>query len=255
MKSIAIATVTFKELVREKILHGLLVVFALISIFSLVLGQLSFAEQVRLSMDFGLSIMHITLIGLAILLGCQLIQKELDRKTIFTLLVKPIHRYEYIFGKFLGLCGILLFVLVICMVFQLITMRFFGQFYFREILTAGIGQGLEACFLVSLVLLLNQFMRSAVTAFCGVALFLVGHWFETLTFFAEKNPAAGFGQLHLVLSFLFPNLENWNWKGLVVYGEFLSSGDIFLAFAQAVVWIVSYLLIAAFLFQRRDLVI
>lgn len=249
-----IAQVTFKELVREKTLHGLLVVFVLISLFSLVLGQLSFAEQVRLSLDFGLSVMHICLVGLAIILGCQLIHRELEKKTLFTLLVKPIHRYQYIFGKFLGLTGLLLFVMVLCATFLLVSIRYFGDFYLAEILTSALGQWFESFFLVSVVLLLGQYLKPTIAAFCGVALFLIGHWFETLQFFVKNDQGAALGILYGILSFVFPNLEKWNWKGLVIYGEYISTPEIFLAFVQASLWSLAYLSLASFFFHRRDLV-
>lgn len=249
-----IAQVTFKELVREKTLHGLLVVFVLISLFSLVLGQLSFAEQVRLSLDFGLSVMHLCLVGLAIILGCQLIHREVEKKTLFTLLVKPIHRYQYVLGKFLGLASLLLFIMVLCAAFLLVSMRYFGEFYFAEILTSALGQWFESFFLVAVVLLLGQYLKPTIAAFCGVALFLIGHWFETLEFFAQNDKGAGLGILYSALSFVFPNLENWNWKGLVIYGEYVSAPDIALAFVQALLWSLVYLSLASFFFHRRDLV-
>lgn len=250
--SFLIAQVTFKELVREKTLHGLLVVFLLISLFSLVLGQLSFAEQVRLSMDFGLSVMHLCLVGLSILLGSQLIYREVERKTIFTLLVKPINRYEYIFGKYLGLIGLLFFVACLCALFLLVTTRYFGEFYFRTILTTSFGQWLEASFLVSVMLLLGQKLKPAVSVFCGLALFLIGHWFETLQFLT-KSEEGGLFVLYKVLSSLFPNLEGWNWKSRLVYENYINFSDLAFAFLSAVLWSFVYLLVTAFFFERRDL--
>lgn len=251
--SFLIAQVTFKELVREKTLHGLLVVFLLISLFSLVLGQLSFAEQVRLSLDFGLSVMHLCLVGLSIILGSQLIHRELERKTIFTILVKPLRRYEYIFGKYLGLIGLLFFVACLCSLFLLLATRYFGEFYFRTILTASFGQWLEASFLVSVMMLLGQKLKPAVSVFCGLALFLIGHWFETLQFLT-KNEEGGLFILYKALSSLFPNLESWNWKSQLVYENYIDFNSLLMAFALAVLWSMIYLMLCAFFFERRDLV-
>jgi ABC-type transport system involved in multi-copper enzyme maturation permease subunit len=249
-----IASVTFKELIREKTLHGLLVVFLLISIFSLILGQLSFAEQVRMSLDFGLSVMHLSVVGLSLILGAQLVQREIDRKTIFTLLVKPLQRTQYIFGKFLGLSALIFFTTFLCTLFLVLSMRYLGQFYWREIFTTGFGQWIECSILIAVVLFLSQFLKPPVTIFCGVALFLIGHWFETLRFLTQKNPDAGLKILHDVLTFVFPNLEIWNWKGMVIYGEFLSPLHLAAAFGQGLLWMGAYLFLAALLMERRDLI-
>jgi Cu-processing system permease protein len=255
MKSvILIAQVTFKELIREKTLHGLLVVFALISVFSLILGQLSFAEQVRLSLDFGLSVMHLSLIGLAIILGSQLIHRELERKTIFTLLVKPLTRTQYVFGKFIGLSSLLFFTALLCSVFLLLCMRYFGEFYEKEIFTSAFGQWLESSVLVSVVLLLGQRFKPAFTTFCAIALFLIGHWFETLEFLTQKNQDGSLALVYKFLSLTFPNLENWNWKGAVIYGEFLSLAELASLTAQGGLWCLVYLSLGSLFFERRDLV-
>lgn len=255
MKNIfLIAKVTFKESIREKVLHGLLVVFALISLFSFALGQLSFAEQVRLGLDFGLSVMHLSLVGISLFLGSHLIHREIERKTIFTLLVKPLRRHQYVLGKFIGLSFLLAVTGFICAVFLLLSMRAFGRFYFAEIFQAAFGQWLESCFLVALVLFLGQLLKPTVTIFCGVSLFLIGHWFETLHFFIKKNPEGGLALLYSVLSFVFPNLEKWNWKSSVIYGEFVPYSHLAISFVEAGFWCIFYLSLSAFLFQRRDLV-
>jgi len=251
---VQVSLVTFKELLRERTLHGLLVIFFLMSLFSLLLGQLSFAEQIKMSLDFGLSIMHISMVGLSILLGSQLIHREIERKTIFTLLVRPLSRTQYLFGKFFGLWVLMFFTAFVCAMFLSFCLLYFGAFYFFEVFLSAFGTWIECGFLIALMSLLDQKLRPPVAVFCGFALFLIGHWFETLEHFVEKSPGGVLFYLHQFLSGAFPNLETWNWRTLVVYQEFLTPEDFGRSVITGFLWIFVYLFLASFLFERRDLV-
>src|ERR1044071_5461067 len=98
-----LAVNTFREVIRDRILYALIVFAILLIGLSLALGQLSFAEQARISANFGMSAIHLCAVALAIFVGSNLVYKEIEKKTIMTILVRPISRLQFIFGKALGL--------------------------------------------------------------------------------------------------------------------------------------------------------
>ncbi|MCA9699612.1 MAG: ABC transporter permease, partial [Myxococcales bacterium] len=99
----AIALNTFREAVRNKVL-AILVLFAVaLMAFSLVLGQLSLHEEVRIIKDLGLAGISLFGVVIALFLGVNLLSKELDRKTVYAIIPKPLHRWEFLLGKYLGL--------------------------------------------------------------------------------------------------------------------------------------------------------
>ncbi len=103
MKITAIALNTFKEAIRDRILY-LLLFFAVVSlIFSRLLAILAVGDRVKIIMDVGLASLSFFGALMAILMGTSLVFKEIDKKTIYTLLSKPIHRYQFLLGKFFGL--------------------------------------------------------------------------------------------------------------------------------------------------------
>ena len=103
----AIALNTFREAVRNKVL-AILVLFAVaLMAFSLVLGQLSLHEEVRIIKDLGLAGISLFGVVIALFLGVNLLSKELDRKTVYAIIPKPLHRWEFLLGKYLGLLTIL----------------------------------------------------------------------------------------------------------------------------------------------------
>lgn len=99
----AIALNTFRETVRDRVLYAI-VVFALIATLAgLVFGSLSVDQDIRVLEDLGL--FAITIFGgiISVFVGTNLVFKEIDRRTIFLIVTKPINRWEFIAGKFLGL--------------------------------------------------------------------------------------------------------------------------------------------------------
>ena len=99
---LVIAKNTFRENVRDKVLYNL-ILFALIMIVSsLLIGQLSLGNEVKVILDLGLASISVFGMLIAVFLGIGLVYKELDKKTIYALLAKPIHRYEFILGRYSG---------------------------------------------------------------------------------------------------------------------------------------------------------
>jgi ABC-type transport system involved in multi-copper enzyme maturation permease subunit len=113
MKIVAIARNTFREAVRNKILYSL-VMFAIVMIFaSLVLGEFTLGEEVRLTRDLGLYGVDMFGVLIAIFLGVNMLYKELALKTVYTILPKPIARYQFVLGKWLGLVTTLVLQVVV----------------------------------------------------------------------------------------------------------------------------------------------
>ena len=103
-----IAFNTFREAIRDRILY-LLLAFALFLIgFSQVLSLLTVGSEEKIVKDLGLASISVFGVLTAIFIGVSLVSKEIDRRTIFTVVSKPIHRYQFILGKYFGLAFTLL---------------------------------------------------------------------------------------------------------------------------------------------------
>jgi hypothetical protein len=109
----AIALNTFREAIRHRVLYGILVVALGLNLFSLVLGEMSLHEEARVARDVGLG--GVSLFGsiTAIILGVSLLYGEIQRRTIHTIVSKPIERHEFVIGKYLGMAATLSLLVVI----------------------------------------------------------------------------------------------------------------------------------------------
>src|SRR3990172_549606 len=99
----AIAKNTFREAIRNKILYILLAFAMILIIFSVILSALSIGQEEKIIKDVGLFAITFFGVLIAIMVGIGLIYNELDKRTIYVIISKPIHRYEFVLGKFFGL--------------------------------------------------------------------------------------------------------------------------------------------------------
>ncbi|MEZ4287331.1 MAG: ABC transporter permease subunit [Polyangiales bacterium] len=99
----AIALNTFREAVRDKVLYGVLAIASLVLLLTLALAQLSLDQQARVIVDLGMASISLFSVIIAVFLGSSLLYKEIERKTLYVILPKPIYRYEFLFGKYLGI--------------------------------------------------------------------------------------------------------------------------------------------------------
>lgn len=125
-KIVAIALNTFKEAVRNKVLYFLLIFALLIMGFSAVISDLSIASPEKLIKDLGLASIDFFGFLIAVFVGVYLVYNELDRKTIYTIVSKPIDRTQFLLGKFFGL----LFTIYVNIV--IMSFFFFAVLYYRQ---------------------------------------------------------------------------------------------------------------------------
>jgi len=102
-RALAIALNTFREAVRDRVLYGVLGFAVAVLGFTLALAELSMQEQRRVVLDVGLASISLFSVIIAVFLGSSLLYKEIDRKTLYVILPKPVRRYELLVGKFLGI--------------------------------------------------------------------------------------------------------------------------------------------------------
>jgi Cu-processing system permease protein len=103
LRILAVAVNTFREAVRDRVLNGLLGVALCVLVFTLALAELSLDQRQRIVLDIGLASISLFSVVMAVFLGSSLLYKEIERKTLYVILPKPIRRHEFLLGKYLGI--------------------------------------------------------------------------------------------------------------------------------------------------------
>jgi ABC-type transport system involved in multi-copper enzyme maturation permease subunit len=210
---LAIAANTFRETVRDKILYNL-ILFALVMILSsIILGHLTLGNEHKIILDLGLSAISVFGMLIAIFIGIGLVHKELEKRTVYALLAKPVRRYELVLGKYLGL----LFTLLVNVSIMTVGLEL-ALLYTGKIEPGGYLRVLPAVFLVflslalttALALLFSTFSTPALSALFTFFLWIIGHFGKDLQEFGVLTKSALAGWLCRILYYMLPNLHNFN---------------------------------------------
>jgi ABC-type transport system involved in multi-copper enzyme maturation permease subunit len=251
MKVLSIALNTFRENLRDKLLYNLLIFALLMICSSLLLMRLTLGEFHRLLLDIGLGSVNIFSVLIAIFVGIGLVSKEIDKKTIYTIVSKPVARFEFLLGKFLGLTLTLL-VNMLVMTAGLLAVLMAQSVPIEAVLFKAIGLILLECMVVTAVALLcSTFTSATLSAIFTLAIYVIGHLTPDLKTFGEKMDGLGRSMLE-GMYYLLPNLERFNLKGHVTHQLDVPLNDLALIVAYGMAYTAFLLLLASVIFQRRD---
>jgi ABC-type transport system involved in multi-copper enzyme maturation permease subunit len=243
---------TYKEVIRDRILYALIIFAILLMGLSLALGQLSFAEQARISTDFGLTAIHLCAVVLAIFIGSNLVYKEIEKKTILTILVRPISRIQFILGKSLGLTLLIMtmmagLALILCLVFWGLSVPVDARFA-----VVLLGLLAEALVLLGFTLLFSMMSKPLLVVCFSFGIFMIGHWHKSLAYFAGKADGGPIKAISWFVNHFLPDLERVNWKDLIIYNQPLELQAKFMSLGYAFAWFVLCISLTAVLFKRKD---
>lgn len=281
----ALASTTLTELIRLKIFYFLLLFALLLIGSSAFLIRFSFQDQFQMLKDLSLGSMSIFTSLLAILATASLLPKDIEDRTLYTILAKPVPRFEYLLGK---LGGVLL-LLAIAIVFMgalfagvlwwrvhVVTTEIFGSGAPNELLQQQVNDlrataynsnlwvgGLviyaKACLLASMTLLVSTFASSSIfTVIVAVVIYFIGHLQSTAREYwqAASGPEALGGLTKVFLAFvslIFPDLQLFNLVDEIVVGAHIAPLLLVKTLGLAGGYIAVYLLGAYFMFESKEL--
>lgn len=189
----AIAINTFKETVRDRVLYAFIIFAIILTLVGIVLGSLSVGQSVRVLEDIGL--FTISTIGgvIAIFVGTNLVYKEYDKRTIFLILTKPIRRWQFVVGKFVGLSLCILAITALMGAF-LIALSLYNGAPANMIpnLVAACGSiYLELLLVIALATFFSTFATPLMSVLFTFGLWIIGHLGQSLLALSKMstNPA------------------------------------------------------------------
>lgn len=243
---------TFKEVIRDRILYALLLFAIMLIGLSLALGQLTFAEQARISANFGLSAIHLCAVVLAIFVGSNLVYKEIEKKTILTILARPISRLQFILGKSLGLTLLIVtMILGLALILSLVFLGL-GMGIDERFALVLLGMLAESLILLGFTLVFSMVTKPLLVVCFSVGVFLIGHWQGSLEFFASKSDGSSLKPFAWFVRYFLPDLERVNWKDLVLYNQPIELQAKMMSLGYAFAWFALCICISALIFKRKD---
>src|SRR5438132_850936 len=254
-QTMAIARNTFREAVRDRVLYNL-IVFALLLIGSAIfIGELSGGQEIKIVTDLGLSAMLLFGVFIAIFVGVGLVYKEIERRTLYAILSKPIGREQFLFGKYLGL-NLTLLVNVALMgvgvTLALVYVRRGWDSSLLRIWPAILLIYVELLIVTAVALVFSSFSSPALSALLTFFMFIIGHFSDDLQSLANSAGTAPARWLFRTLYYLLPNLSNYSVITATAHGVLPEPRAVLAVVAYALAYIVALLCVAALIFRRRN---
>lgn len=253
----AIALHNFKESVRERVLYNL-VVFALLLIGAAILfANISLGVEQIVLVNLALSSVSAFGLLMAIFIGIGLVWKEIERKTIYSILSKPVRRPEFIIGKYFGLlCTLAVNMLIMTAGFYV------ALFYQKRRLEwgdlAAVGAiymiFLQLALVVGVALLFSCLSTPVLSAVYTFSVYVIGNFASDIRWFGQETKNPVIEKLTSVLYYLLPNFNDFNFIARVAHGQkvpgyLLVSGSLYALLYAAILVSASILI-----FEEREFV-
>jgi ABC-type transport system involved in multi-copper enzyme maturation permease subunit len=250
-----IATNTFREAVRDRVLYNLIAFALLLSGAAVLVGQISIEIERLVVINLGLAAVSLFGVVIAIFIGIGLVSKEIDKRTLYTVLSRPVGRWEFIAGKFFGLAG----TLAVNTFFMAIGV-FAALAYVSHRLQGADGWVLVALYFIvlqfviitALALFFSSFSSPLLSAVFAFSLFVIGSFAEDLRGFAKITHGITHW-LAMGAAYLVPNFSALNVISQVAHGQAVAPRLIAYNSAYALIYSVAVLAGAVLIFERRDL--
>jgi ABC-type transport system involved in multi-copper enzyme maturation permease subunit len=250
-----IAFNTFREAVRDRVLYNLIAFALLLSGAAILVGEISLDIERLVVVNLGLTAVSIFGVLIAIFIGIGLVSKEIEKRTLYTVLSRPVRRWEFVVGKFFGLTGTLV-VNTLFMAIGVFLALLYTAHRFEKmdvwVLVALYFIVLQFFIVCALALFFSSFSTPLMSAVFSFALFIIGSMADDLHGFARITRGAG-GWLATGIAYLVPNFSALNVISQVAHGDPVGGRLIVYNTLYALFYSALAISGAVLIFQRRNL--
>ena len=243
---------TFREAVRDKLLYNLLLFAALMIASSVVMAKLHVGYDERIYRDVGLAAIGLFGALIAIFVGVGLVYREISLQTVYAMLAKPVHRHEFLLGKYLGLVGVLAVEISVMLGFFLVVLMMQGSPITPGLLWATLLIFCELALITAVAIFFSSFTTPYLAGMFTVALWIAGHLLADVRAFGLQRGAEAFRPLTEFLYWALPNLDRLDIKNEAADGSAIEASRVAFAVLYATLYSAALLCLATLLFRRRD---
>ncbi len=251
---VGIALYTFREAVRNKILYSI-VFFAVALIFlAVAMGSASFSQNARIIKDLGMFALHFFSDVIAIFLGVTMVFQEMERKTIYNILSKPVARSTYFFGKFAGMALTLAVQLVVMAIALTLVQVARGDEIPVTYSYAVWLVYVECLVVLSFALFFSSFSTPYVSGFMALGVWLVGGLVQNLEATLTQIPSAWTRGIARAVVALSPDLSMFTLTTQLTYDVPVEFGYVTQATGYGGWYALLFLVAGALVFSKRDFI-
>lgn len=254
MKNIyTISKYTFIEVFRSKIVIGLGVLALFLMLICYVASEFAYGAPSKVALDFGLGIMSLSNMIIAIFIGSTLLSKEIENRNLYMILSRPISRTSFLLGKILGLSAILVTNAILLTIVTVIMFVYYGGVLNSIILWATYFTLLESFILIGFSVLFSLVTNVNMSVFYSLIILTLGYGLnDSLKGFVARTNL-GLSKLLSVASFFIPNFEKLNLKDFVIYKQEIGLDYLISSNLYVVLYLAALFVIISLIFENKNL--
>lgn len=249
---LTIARNTFKEAIRDKILISITILGFLLMAASKIFIPISVGQAVKIIKDFGISLVEIFGVLIVVFIGTRIVYQEVERKTIYSIMSKPVSSLEFVAGKFLGLYYLIVVVqLLLFAVFFL-----FSKLYLRTVdiylLNILYFFLFEFLLLDALAIFFSCFSSPLTSGILTLLIFFIAHLTQYLKELTQTLDIPTLSGLFSFLYYVLPNFSVFDIKATVIYHFPLTVNSYILAVSYSLLYSLILIIISSFLYSKKE---
>lgn len=252
-KSLVVARYTFKEIIGSKILYNTLFLGLALLLVTFVAYSFTYGEPSRVALDFGMGCLSLSSVGIAIFIGVGILAKEIDSRTVYMIVSRPVPRFSFILGKYLGLSLVLILNILILSFVTLSLFFLIGGAFSPLIIWSILFIIIESLLVLCLVGTLSVVTTQTMSVLYGIMLYILGHSIDAAlaTSFVQKRP-----EIQTILDgyhFVLPAFYKFNIKSFLLYKNDLSLEYLFGTFSYGVIYLLLLVFVSIYVFEKKNL--
>lgn len=252
-KVLTISKYTAKEILKSKILYVTLIIGLALMVVTYVATEFTYGVPEKVALDFGLGMLSLSSLGISLFMGATLLSNEINSRTVYMVISRPVPRWAFITGKILGLVYVLLINVMILSMMTLTASSLLGGIINQAIIMAILFNVLECVMLLLVVVFFSLFTNTILASVIAFVVLLLGHAVKEtqgLTFVLNRpflKDALEF--YHLIL----PGFYKLNLKDFVIYQQSIESGYLLSSALYSVLYSGFLFVMIVFLFNKKNL--
>ena len=252
-KTYIVAKYAFLEVYRSKVMLSIVFIALGIMITSYVASEFAYGAPAKVALDCGYGLASISNLIMAIFIGSTLLNREIENRTLYMVLSRPISRTMFMLGKVFGLSIVLVINSIVLSAITILIFKFLGGEVASIMFWTAWFSLLEAFLIMLFSVLFSLMTNSSLAVVYSIIIMITGHSMAATSKLIITKNSVYFNSIIQFFSFIIPDLEKINLKDLMIYQQNISMDYVIKAQAYVSIYALAILLVISYVFKNKNL--
>lgn len=248
-----VAKYTFIEVYRSKVMLSVVFIALGLMVVSYIASEFAYGASAKVALDVGFGLTVISNLVMAIFIGSTLLSKEIENRTLYMILSRPISRTSFMLGKVLGLSSVLLINTTLLSAVSVLIYKYLGGEYNSLMFWVSWFSFIEALVVMLFAIMFSLVTSNALAIIYTITFWIVGHSFSATSKILYAKLSITYSNILKMASWLIPDLEKLNLKDLLIYEQAVPTNYLVNTLFYVSIYTVALLFVISYLFKNKNL--